>query len=332
MNKEAVEVAELSDRELKRRIRESESALDEFEKADSAEIARTRKGDETLARAERTLETLEEAQAERKRRDQRDWLEKLPLGRALRDGRRQPPPTAKWLEQARRFSAPELRGERLDPTRLTEDDAAELERIIKKKREIVNDERAEPLTEAETATWERLLGKAAGDEDLFGRKRRDAAAKGKLDELIDARKVAKLPRQPLLAEPGAVQLPRTLYAWLTSDAARETGAITLMDVGVLYGVLACFQNDDASLFPNARFEGDAPDRALILPGGTGFDLRTHGQTAGSPLDPSGSGHVRLRPALAALALNEWLEIEQSVAELRIKLGSRARKLNEGPGG
>lgn len=49
--------------------------------------------------------------------------------------------------------------------------------------------------------------------------------------------------------------------------------------------------------------------------------------AGSPLE-DGSGHVRVREALRTLALNKWVEVEETVAELRIRLGERARKLND----
>jgi hypothetical protein len=107
--------------------------------------------------------------------------------------------------------------------------------------------------------------------------------------------------RPLVA---GVQLPRLVYQWLVGDEARKTGAITLMDVGVLYGVLAAFANDDPGLFVDGSFQGEGDERTLVTPGGIGSELRTHGQTAGSPLDQSGSGHVRLRPALAVLTLNE----------------------------
>jgi hypothetical protein len=43
---------------------------------------------------------------------------------------------------------------------------------------------------------------------------------------------------------------------------------------------------------------------------------------------TGAGSSVARPALAALARNRWFEVEQTVAELRIRLGERARKLNE----
>jgi hypothetical protein len=53
----------------------------------------------------------------------------------------------------------------------------------------------------------------------------------------------------------------------------------------------------------------------------------HGQIIGSPLD-DGSGHVRVREALRTLALNKWVDVEQTVGELRIRLGERGRRLNE----
>ena len=215
---------------------------------------------------------------------------------------------------------PELKGETLVADRLTEEDAAELERIIKKKRELVNDDRAEALTEAETAIWERLLGKAAGDENMFGRRRCAAAAKGKLDELKDARKVAKLPRQPLLAEPGSVQLRRFVYSWLVGDEAHG-GAWTLMDIGVLVAVLGAFANDDPAVFVGGRFEGTNDDRTLVMPGGIGADPRLFGKIAGSPLE-EGSGYVRVREALRTLTINKWIDTEQTVEELRIQLGER----------
>jgi hypothetical protein len=130
--------------------------------------------------------------------------------------------------------------------------------------------------------------------------------------------VSKLPRQPLLAEPGAVQLPRfAAYKWLLGDGW------TLMDVGLLVAVLACFQNDHPQLFADGRFEGEGDHRTLVVPGGIGAELRMRGKIAGSPLE-DGSGFVRVREALRVLVANRWVEVEQTVGELRIRLGERAR--------
>ena len=85
---------------------------------------------------------------------------------------------------------------------------------------------------------------------------------------------------------------------------------------------------DLQLFANAHFEGEGDHRTLVVPGGIGGDLRMRGKIAGSPLEDDGSGHVRVRGALRVLAHNGWVEVEQTVAEMRIRLGERARKLND----
>ena len=154
--------------------------------------------------------------------------------------------------------------------------------------------------------------------------------KNKLGELKDARKVAALPRQPLLAEPGSVELPRFVYTWLVGAEARD-GAWSLMDLGLLAALLGAFANDDPSVFVDGRFEGEGDDLTLVVPGGVGSDIRFHGRIAGSPLE-EGSGFVRARPALATLARNGWLRVEQTVFELRIRRGDRALKLNDGSRG
>ena len=106
------------------------------------------------------------------------------------------------------------------PDRFSEDDAKALEALVKRKRAILAEPVTEPpVTPEEIGTWARLLGKAAGDEGLFERKRRDAAARAKLDELEEERRVAKLTRQPLRAA-GSVQLPKyAVHDWFVVRAA-----------------------------------------------------------------------------------------------------------------
>lgn len=122
------------------------------------------------------------------------------------------------------------------------------------------------------------------------------------------------------------QSPRVVFRWRVAESGRS-GDWTLMDIGVLVAVLGAFANDDPSVFVGGRFEGKDGDRILFVPGGVGSDLRLFGKIAGSPPE-DGSGHVRVREALCALALNEWIEIDQTVGELRIRLGERARNLNK----
>jgi hypothetical protein len=276
-----------------------------------AEAVRSGKALESIASGEQALATAHAAEAELARRDHRTIIERLPLARQLRDAKRQAHPATRWLDAARRYSAPELVGERLVADRLTEEDARELETLVKRKGEILTVEGVEPLTDDETAAWERLMGLAAGDPDLFARKRRDAAAKAKLDRLKDEHKVAALPRQPLLAEPGAVQLPRfAVHSWLVGHEAHE-GAWSLMDLGLLAALLGTFANRDPSLIVGARFDEEGDDLTLVVPGGIGSSIHFHGRIAGSPLE-GGSGFVRGRPALTVLKRNRWLEVEETV--------------------
>jgi hypothetical protein len=199
---------------------------------------------------------------------------------------------------------------------------------VKRKSQIVTEEGAEPLTDDETATWERLLGKAAGDEGLFERKRRDAQAKANIAALTEQRRLANLPKRPLCAEPGSVSLPEYVcHSWLVDYGALQ-GDWTLMDVGLLVAILGAFSNDEASVFVNGAFDGEGDERTLVVPAGIGSGVRMHGQIAGEPSDPESSGFIRVRSALKVLARNRWFEVEQTVGELRIRLGERARRLND----
>jgi hypothetical protein len=90
---------------------------------------------------------------------------------------------------------------------------------------------------------------------------------------------------------------------------------------------ACSGQTTTRPFVDGGFEGEGADRALVVPGGVGADIRLHGKVAGSPIE-NGSGQVRAREALRTLALNQWVDVEQTVGELRIRLGERTRRLSE----
>jgi hypothetical protein len=65
---------------------------------------------------------------------------------------------------------------------------------------------------------------------------------------------------------------------------------------------------------------------VVVPGGVGGQLRFAGMIGGEPLDPTSSGHVRLRKALRTLSRNNWITVESDAAETRIRLGDRAKRL------
>ena len=101
----------------------------------------------------------------------------------------------------------------------------------------------------------------------------------KLEALEDKRNFAALPRQPLVAEPGAIRLPRLVFSWLVGDEARA-GARSVADVALLVALLGAFANRDPSILVGGHFE-EAED----------------------------------------------ITVEQTVGQLRIRLGEQARRLN-----
>ena len=282
-------VEELSDRQLRNALKKANQTIAAIDRLTPAEVVRSGQA-ETLARYEAAVTTAEDAGEELRQRRHRSLPDRLRLDKALRDAKHEPHPAVRWLEAARRFSAPELQGETLVADRLSEDDAAELETLVKRKREIVDDEHAEPLTADETATWERLLGMAAGDENLFERKRKEAAEKTKLGELKDERKVASLPRQPLLAEPGASSCPVRRPSWLVGDEARAR-AWTLQTSGCSSALLGAFANDDPSVFVGGRFEGEGDDRCARC----ARRRRQRHEDARPDRRVSAGGRLRVRP-------------------------------------
>ena len=101
-----------------------------------------------------------------------------------------------------------------------------------------------------------------------------------------------------------------------------------MDLGLLAAILGAFVTMYPSLFVDGRFEGEGDDRALVVPGGIGADIRLHGRIAGLP--DGERLRVRTRPVgpRRAPQRNKWITTAQTVGELRILLGERARKLND----
>ena len=158
-------VEELSDRQLRNAIKKANQTVAAIDGLDPAEVVRSGQAEQTLARYEAAITTAEDAGEELRQRRHRSLPDRLRLGKALRDAKHEPHPAKAWLEEARRFSVPELAGETLVADRLTDDDTTELQTLVKKKRRIAVDvEHAEPLTADETAAWERILGTAAGDQ------------------------------------------------------------------------------------------------------------------------------------------------------------------------
>jgi hypothetical protein len=65
-------------------------------------------------------------------------------------------------------------------------------------------------------------------------------------------------------------------------------------------------------------------RGLAAPWGTGSEVRLVNRVESSVHD--GAGGVRVRASLVTVHRNDWLVVEQTVSEIRIRLGENARKL------
>jgi hypothetical protein len=183
----------MRDEEIRARIAAAEQTMREIDRLSPRQVRG--KESETLKRYERAVELAEVGKAELASRRYESVIANAPTRRAYRDHEderrkkrevRQPVVSALRFVVARAHS--ELDGVTLAADRLSESEGQELAALVKKARAAVYQEGAEPLSEAETRRYEQLVARAAGDEDLFERKRSEAAARQKLRELEKTRK------------------------------------------------------------------------------------------------------------------------------------------------
>jgi hypothetical protein len=72
------------------------------------------------------------------------------------------------------------------------------------------------------------------------------------------------------------------------------------------------------------FVEEGGELVLVAPWGTGSEVKLVNRVEGSVHD--GNGGIKVRSSLAVLHRNGWFRVEQSVGEIRIRLGERAKKL------
>ena len=174
--------------------------------------------------------------------------------------------------------------------------------------------------------FEKLAGKAAGDERLFARKRTERETQEKIAAAEEERRIASLPRRLGYAEPGSIALPRFVFDWLQNPA---TGSLDLPMLGALAGLLFSFENQKPILH-GADFE--ERDEELVLVCSEPFDrLRfLHAVNPNDGRDDFGtSGRVKAQTTLRYLIQNKWLAAAQDGGTFTIRLGERAKKLREG---
>jgi hypothetical protein len=323
---------ELSDSALKAKGRSAAKAIERLNALDAGQLVAEKKVDSTLVQLENAIETAEQVDAEFQRRS-----------RAQEEHDREQAPFRidRWnkteakakksanvltvLGHVASFGHPELVGETaLVGSRLTDEELDELTELVRRKRALLKGTpNAEELTDTETGRYEALVGKAAGDEGLFERKRRDKVAKAKLGQLKEERRMASLPKRPIYAEPGSIELPRTVFSWLVAEVNRDGAAWGISEVGMLAAILLSFENR-IPILKGGSFVEEAGELVLAAPWGMGSEVPLVNRVQGSTLD--GNGGVKVRSSLATLHRNNWLVVEQSVSEIRVRLGENARKL------
>jgi hypothetical protein len=215
-----------------------------------------------------------------------------------------------------------LEGVNLDVARLTREEGEELAAIVKRFWDLPEGSERDP---ADVKRYELLVGKWAGDEHLFATYRRRQEAQRKMATIREEARVAKLPKRPIYAETGSVTVPRFVFEWLRD--ARD-GEWTVADTGMLVVMLQQFENR-IPLIAGARFDEEEGEPVLVIPGAIGGDIRFEGLRNGNSVDPSDSGHVRVREALGACVRNGWFRAEQAGGELRIKVGEHAKAVRQG---
>ena len=305
-------VSELTTKELEKRLSAAGKAIENLPSPDAPAEVR----DAALALARAATAQLPALRAEMKSRSRlarhRERETQMARG-AIERGRQMLLP-----ETVERFSRlGQMLGLRLDPKKLTEEERRETLRIFAG--------RHEDLSDADRLRLETLAEKAADRPGIFAQRRAEAAAKRQRNELLEEAHTAMLPRRPRYEEPGAVVLPRVVFAWLQQAKGNEW---SLADIGALAVLPSAFE-ERRSLVGGAVFEERDGETVLAARGPIAklaFERRINPHISYSV---GSTGWVDLGPGLKRLAANGWFDVrELAGGRVEIRLGTRARKLLE----
>jgi hypothetical protein len=129
------------------------------------------------------------------------------------------------------------------------------------------------LSKRERRDLERLLGQAAGEEDVFDRRRQEAKETRELRDL--ARRALRPPARPVVKVAGGILFEREALA--TMFGASGAPSMPLEDVAFGLWLLAAFANPDLELGPTgSRQDADGSitfERQLLLRYGQDVDGR-----------------------------------------------------------
>ncbi|MBA3380367.1 MAG: hypothetical protein H0T97_00680 [Actinobacteria bacterium] len=305
-------VDELSDRELRKRIHGVETTVANLPPPETSAEER----DKALALARAATAQLPALRAEMKARERlarHRETEKAALRGGYERAREVLPPGA--IEGVQRLGQDV--GLKLDVKKLGADERG----MVLKLWSSVHAGDASP---EERTEFEALVEKAADRPGVFAERRAEAAAKRQRNELLEEAHTAMLPRRRRYEEPGAVVLPRWVFAALQSS---QKGQWTVADVGTVAVFMSMFE-ERRSLIIDTHFE-DAEEGEPVLVG-RGSLTRIRFEPGVNPQleAPTGAGHVDLPRAVERLAANGWFDVRELRGGIEIRLGERARKLLE----
>jgi hypothetical protein len=299
-------VAELSDKQLTRTIRDTEHVIATMPDApDGREAARLLPVLEGASQ-KRQAATVELARREHERTRAEEAERLAPVRRAMERARRQAGRSVQLraLDEVARFAHVEVVGTKLVAERLTTEEGEELLRLAARRAEGKN-----PLNETELARYETLVGHAGDDDDLFARRRAERREEEKLAALRAAER-----RHPQAADlVAAVMSDPTLFDGLhlrvrpdvvvIDEYGREskggTGCrvFTVENVATLHVLVSM----------------------IVANGGSEIVVDEHGGL--------GNGLPRIdRRTITALRRNGYLDTRPEGAALTIGLGPRTRRI------
>jgi hypothetical protein len=280
---------------LARTVREAEAAVAAVREKQAAGTARSAEIRQATEAAKRARAAKSELAKRDRARSDRNLLATV--------GRRKAP-----LEIAAQYDRQILEGSTLNASNLSDDEIKQLRPLLSSRG------RPGELTGADLRRYEKLVGKAAGDEKLFERRRAEIERAEKQKAEAERLHRLMLPRRRP-PEPGSIELPRFLFDWVT-DGNQET--FDLADLGVLAGLAFSFFNETASLFARGSFEQGE--------GVPTITIRDAAHSVHFAFGANPDGRIQARASLAALHRNKWIQTRREGALLHIQPGERMRKL------
>lgn len=213
------------------------------------------------------------------------------------------------LTLARDLDPNVLDGVPLNPDLLSDGELGELRSLLRQRRE-------REITDDGLTRFEELVGKAAGEPGLYQRRRAEIERSRTMK--AEATKLARafLPTRRHDPEPGSIELPSFLFAWVTNGL---DDSFDIADLGMLAALVYSFANESGDLWARGSFVHDELGPSIVIgKSGTAHPRLTRGA--------DDSGHLQVLDHLSCLKRNGWIDTANVRGVWTIRPGERMRKL------